>query len=151
MRRLLLITAAVAAAIAALAPAAAVAARPVYWDTIGAEQHLTVGRFAARYDVRDATCVGSGPSRKHYGVDTFRTFDCSVLGRDLDKEPRQLVVRVTGAGSFTVRWLKQQTCTRYAAVVRARVASDPRTSQATSRSDCQPAARDVYKTRGVAG
>jgi len=102
--------------ILAAIPAALVFAGPgaasiSYWSAFDASQRLETGRFAARYDVDNAICLGVGAMKtSKYGEHRFRLFDCTAWGKGFENE-RQLTLRVTGLTSFAVKWLKPQTCT----------------------------------------
>jgi hypothetical protein len=92
-----------------LAPGAQGAAIP-WWSTFDASQRLETGRFAARWDVDNAICLGTGTERATRYEKKYRTFDCTAWGKGFENE-RQLTLRVTGLTTFKVTWLRRQTCT----------------------------------------
>lgn len=104
----------VAVALIAVAPAAARQTGAAHdtsfaWSEIQAINRVTVGRFAARYGVAHANCLGTGPASGPSYRRLFRHFDCELLNKQFDNE-RQIVLHVTGETTFKVQWLTMRRC-----------------------------------------
>jgi hypothetical protein len=100
------------AAALALAPGAGSRTQALsWWSTFDATQRLEVGRFAAKNGIDHAICLGTGAQKiAKYGEKKYRSFDCRAGDATFEHE-RQLTLRVTGATTFVVTWLKPNVCT----------------------------------------
>lgn len=107
MKKLLIIAITLTALITANAAPSAVPVNS--WTQDKAERYLTIGPFAMKNRIKNATCNGTGTPyfrADEKNLETFyryKTFNCKVYDKDFNS--RQLKMTVTGITTYRATWL----------------------------------------------